>query len=484
MILATSYARAPSPDLVNRRLAGGLLLSIVIHALVLSLQFGTPGLGLPLPAAPINIRIVQAEAPPLAEPATPEPAPATPPRPEVRGGLTLLENIAPPRPVPAKPSRAKRISRPSALPAPQSEPTRVIAQDQNPNQDFVVPLPQPEEALQKTIDPKEAQHGTDDAAEASTALETVTQTPAPAAQAEQVAEEKRHDEEVLQAVRERQAEQAERQRVAALAVLEQEAAQQQALRDEALRIETARAELARQEQQRREAALALEARTLAQEQAQQLAARQKAEQLAAQQQAELAAQRQAEQTRAAERAAAQAQAVASAAAGPAGRPEGSGTQVLVPKNLFSSDLVNRAREASRGLDILSGTPPRPREQDQSRRRIVVGALERDVPLRMYVESWRQKIERNGGLNYSQLSTQRVRIDPLVSVALRSDGSVEEVILIRSTGRAEMDEAVRRIVRVNARYSAFPPNIAARYDVIEIRRIWNFDETLKLLEEMR
>ncbi|MFZ3288401.1 MAG: energy transducer TonB, partial [Telluria sp.] len=182
--------------------------------------------------------------------------------------------------------------------------------------------------------------------------------------------------------------------------------------------------------------------------------------------------------------AAQAQAAASAAAGPAGRPEGSGTQVLVPKNLFSSDLVNRAREASRGLDILSGTPPRPRVQDQSRRRIVVGALERDVPLRMYVDSWRQKIERNGGLNYSQLSTQRVRIDPLVSVAIRSDGSVEEVILIRSTGRAEMDEAVRRIVRVNARYSAFPPNIAAQYDVIEIRRIWNFDDTLKLLEEMR
>ncbi|MFZ3285543.1 MAG: hypothetical protein WA191_01725, partial [Telluria sp.] len=308
MILATSYARTPSPDLVNRRLAGGLLLSIVIHALVLSLQFGRPGLGLPLPAATISVRIVQAEAPPQAEPAAPEPAPATPPHPEMRDGLTLLENIAPPRPVPEKPSRAKRISRPSALPAPQSEPTRVIAQDQNPNQDFVVPLPQPEEALQKTIDPKEAQYGTDDATDPSTALEA-------AAQVRQVAEEKRRDEAVLQAARERQAEQAEqaeRQRAAALAVLEQEAAQQLALREEALRIETARAELARQEQQRREAALALEARTLAQEQAQQLAARQKAEQLAAQQQAELvaqrqaelAAQRQAEQTRATERAAA------------------------------------------------------------------------------------------------------------------------------------------------------------------------------------
>ena len=73
---------------------------------------------------------------------------------------------------------------------------------------------------------------------------------------------------------------------------------------------------------------------------------------------------------------------------------------------------------------------------------------------------------------------------MVVVALRSDGSVEDVTIIRSSGRADLDEAVKRIVRVNAPYAAFPPNIAAKYDVIEIRRIWNFDETLKILEELR
>jgi hypothetical protein len=44
--------------------------------------------------------------------------------------------------------------------------------------------------------------------------------------------------------------------------------------------------------------------------------------------------------------------------------------------------------------------------------------------------------------------------------------------------------VRRIVRLNARYAAFPPNVAARFDVMEIRRIWLFSETPKLLEEIR
>jgi TonB family protein len=103
---------------------------------------------------------------------------------------------------------------------------------------------------------------------------------------------------------------------------------------------------------------------------------------------------------------------------------------------------------------------------------------------MYVDSIRQKIERNGMLNRANLSAQRVRIDPLVSVTLRSDGSVDDVTILRSSGHPDTDEAVRRIVRLNARYSVFPPNVAAIYDVIEIRRVWSFADGLKLLEEVR
>jgi TonB family protein len=102
---------------------------------------------------------------------------------------------------------------------------------------------------------------------------------------------------------------------------------------------------------------------------------------------------------------------------------------------------------------------------------------------MYIEGWRTKIERNGSLNYSQSSKDKAREDPVVTVAIRSDGSVEDIILNRSSGRADLDEAVRRIVRVNARYSTFPAGLARKYDVIEIRRVWNFDETLRILEEV-
>jgi hypothetical protein len=127
---------------------------------------------------------------------------------------------------------------------------------------------------------------------------------------------------------------------------------------------------------------------------------------------------------------------------------------------------------------------RPARQMAQGRRRVVDTLERDVPLRLYVDSFRQKIERNAVQIRMQSAGGPGRYDPLVSVALRGDSSVDDVIIVRSSGRAGLDEAVRRTVRLNARYAAFPPDMAARFAVIEIRRIWLFAERLKLLEEMR
>ncbi|MFZ6849667.1 TonB family protein [Undibacterium sp. RuRC25W] len=160
------------------------------------------------------------------------------------------------------------------------------------------------------------------------------------------------------------------------------------------------------------------------------------------------------------------------------------TALILPKSLLSSDLANRARESSRGLGLLPGNLPAPTLDEKARRHTIINSSEKNLQLRMYADSWKQKIERNGNLNYSQSASNKVRADPLVSVAIRSDGSVEQVTILRSSGREDIDRAVRNIVRINARFAAFPPEIAAQYDVLEIRRIWSFDDNLKLIEELR
>lgn len=151
----------------------------------------------------------------------------------------------------------------------------------------------------------------------------------------------------------------------------------------------------------------------------------------------------------------------------------------------AQDLTGSVRDQLKQLERPRSNPlVQSDEGEKRRRRSILGEPERDVPLRMYIESFKHKVERNANLNYSQLAKDRARGDPLVTVSIRSDGSVEEIIINRSSGRADLDEAVRRIVKINAKYAAFPPNVAAVYDVIEIRKVWLFEEVLRVVDEIR
>ena len=70
-------------------------------------------------------------------------------------------------------------------------------------------------------------------------------------------------------------------------------------------------------------------------------------------------------------------------------------------------------------------------------------------------------------------------DPVVTVAIRSDGSVESVTFGQSSGVPAIDEAIRRIVDSQKPYQVFPPALTREYDVIEIRRTWYFDMAIRL-----
>jgi hypothetical protein len=105
--------------------------------------------------------------------------------------------------------------------------------------------------------------------------------------------------------------------------------------------------------------------------------------------------------------------------------------------------------------------------------------DRNVVLTMYAEGWRQRIELNAAVEAFREARSKPHVDPIVTVALRSDGSVEGITFDRPSGSAELDEAIRRIVIVLAPYGAFPPDLASEYDVIEIRRVWTFETALRL-----
>jgi TonB family protein len=69
--------------------------------------------------------------------------------------------------------------------------------------------------------------------------------------------------------------------------------------------------------------------------------------------------------------------------------------------------------------------------------------------------------------------------PLVTMALRADGTVESVVIVTSSGVPEVDAMVRRVIESVVPFAPFSPLLAREFDVVEIRRTWTFDTALRL-----
>jgi outer membrane biosynthesis protein TonB len=142
----------------------------------------------------------------------------------------------------------------------------------------------------------------------------------------------------------------------------------------------------------------------------------------------------------------------------------------------------KAEETGSRPDALPAAPTplaQPTTSSGARRRTLFGRTDPNIELVMYAEAWRRKIELNMTFDLVRAALKQPRTDPMVTVALRSDGSVESVTFVRSSGVPQIDEAVRRIVHSQAPYQAFPDSLAREFDVIEIRRTWIFDTAVRL-----
>ena len=91
----------------------------------------------------------------------------------------------------------------------------------------------------------------------------------------------------------------------------------------------------------------------------------------------------------------------------------------------------------------------------------------------YVEDWRNKVERVGTLNYPEAAKGKLFGSLILSVTIRSDGTVDKIIIDRPSGHRILDEAARRIVQMAAPYAAFPPDIRRDYEILEITRTLTF-----------
>jgi hypothetical protein len=492
--------------------------SLLLHGLLLSLTFGGEGFGLPGLALPWqdrraevpDLRVVLVpptpaavpaplpaplpdDAPPTESPGTAAPAPAAdepPPPPSLNAptaiaptALIAVEKATDPRwTVPAAlPASAPVVAAFEAASSPladRSDLTRLrLTRDPALNRDTPS---RSDELAQLDRARGEAQQMTQQAVQqqldrlAEAERQESARRDAERVAAERAAAERRDAERQAAARAEAARLEAERAEAARRLAEQQAAAHREAAQQEAARQEAARQDALRQDAARQQAAQAEAARQAAarQEAARQDAARQEAarQEAARQDAARQEAARQEAARDAARDAAARAQAAQLAEAKAAEAQREARLRAIGQQLNEEAAKRDAARQATSNL---------PSSWSSARRGRLFGRTDANAEMVLYAEAWARKIQLNPTMDAIRELVRQPHTDPLVTVAIRADGTVESISFYRSSGVPAIDDAVRRIIEGQANYPAFPPALAREYDVIEIRRTWHFDSAIRL-----
>jgi protein TonB len=108
------------------------------------------------------------------------------------------------------------------------------------------------------------------------------------------------------------------------------------------------------------------------------------------------------------------------------------------------------------------------------RELFVRSSARMSSLAPYLENWRLLVERVGNINYPDAAKQqRLEGELILDVVVRSNGTVDSVRILRSSGHKVLDDGAKRIVQIAGPFEPFSEEMVRDYDILHIIRTWKF-----------
>ena len=151
-----------------------------------------------------------------------------------------------------------------------------------------------------------------------------------------------------------------------------------------------------------------------------------------------------------------------------------GKQAVKAEQQHKNDAMSASAQEIERLEALIAKQQEAYEKRPKRQ--FIGARTQEYRFAMYVESWRQKVERIGNMNYPQAAKAKKIYGKLqMSVSIKADGSIEEIRINQSSGHKILDEAAKRIVQVAAPFERFSADIKKDTDILTITRTWTFTQ---------
>jgi len=157
-----------------------------------------------------------------------------------------------------------------------------------------------------------------------------------------------------------------------------------------------------------------------------------------------------------------------------------GKKKVVSKSLDREALL----AASLEIDRLEAQIAKQQDEYQKRpKRRFLGARAKAADDALYLEAWRQKVERIGNMNYPAAArSQKIYGKLQLTVSIRADGSVEKINIDKSSGSKVLDDAAINIVKLAAPYAKFSKTMRKTTDILGITRTWTFTQEDSLSTE--
>ena len=131
---------------------------------------------------------------------------------------------------------------------------------------------------------------------------------------------------------------------------------------------------------------------------------------------------------------------------------------------------------SNTMDMLASPDVATRVPDVEPRQLFVSANTRESRIAAYLEGWKRKVERVGTVNYpAQLPPGSVPASPTLEVAVASNGTLREVVILVPSNNSRLDQAAIQILRLAAPFEPFPDFLRDEYDVLRFAYQWQFSD---------
>ena len=164
--------------------------------------------------------------------------------------------------------------------------------------------------------------------------------------------------------------------------------------------------------------------------------------------------------------------------GPGGG-SGGGNEGSTPGKAGGEPAPVRIAQPTVKKEAPAAIPTRAPLPDDPCRQKADGWYKPDTQVEMYAAVWRHGVSWNGDFELLQDAKEGPYQNPIISIAIRSDGYVDKVTVIKSSGQAGLDGAIRRVIQVLSPFTPFSRELASQCDVIEFPSLWTFNQALRV-----